>query len=119
MDPLSPLPIIAVLIVLVAVIMLVLMWKRKWKTRVDYRNYFIMGILWIALGVTMSLIFENPAGYVFLVMGLVYFGIGYKNRGTWGIPQEVDPAEQKRLILGIAVGVILFVLGFMILLFFF
>jgi 4-amino-4-deoxy-L-arabinose transferase-like glycosyltransferase len=119
MDPLSPLPIIAVLIVLVAVIMLVLMWKRKWKTRVDYRNYFIMGIIWIATGVAMSLLFENPVGYVFLVMGLVYFGIGYKNRGTWGIPQEVDPAEQKRLILGIAVGVILFVLGFMILLFFF
>jgi Ca2+/Na+ antiporter len=115
MDSLLILLVIAAIIILLAVLTLIWMWKRKWKNTVDYQNYFNIGVIWIASGIVMYFIFQTPVGFFFLVVGVVYLVIGYKNRDKWGIPQETNPAVQKRLMIAITTGIILFVLGMLVL----
>jgi Ca2+/Na+ antiporter len=115
MDSLPLVLIIAAIIIILAVFMLLWMWKRKWKNTVDYRNYFNLGVIWIAFGIIMYFIFQTPLGLFFLAVGIIYFVIGYKNKDKWGIPQEIDPTVQKRLMIAITAGIILLVLGFVVL----
>lgn len=48
----------------------------------DYRVFFILGICWFPLGVVFMAT-ENPIGYVFFGLGLVYLVIGLANRDKW------------------------------------
>jgi hypothetical protein len=106
---------IAAVVILLAIISLIWAWKRQWKSTVDYRNYFNIGVIWMASGAAIYAIFQNALGVFFFIIGLAFLLIGYKNKDKWGIIQEVDPTVQKRLMIAITLGVIIFVIGFVLL----
>jgi membrane protein CcdC involved in cytochrome C biogenesis len=113
---------ILVILALLGVVAVVAIRKRKQPTRVDYRNYFVMGVVFLATGVFLILLpwflhgeVSLPMGGFFIVMGLAYTISGLLNREKWGKQVEA-PATTTRnmtiviLILALlVVGVALFV----------
>jgi heme/copper-type cytochrome/quinol oxidase subunit 2 len=112
---------ILVIVGLLAVVMVVVVRKRKQPRRLDYRNYVVMGVVWLATGGFLSLLpwflHEEASfsiGGFFLVMGLGYMIVGLLNRDKWGKQVEMSTTTTRNmiavLVTAIIVGV-LFVLG--------
>ena len=109
---------ILVIFVLLGTVMVVVVRKRKQPRRLDYRNYFVMGVVSLATGVVLSLLpwFLHGEvslwfGLFFLVMGLAYTIFGLVNREKWGKQVEVPATTTRNLmIVTILVGLLL-VLG--------
>ena len=64
--------------------------KKQGKQIVNYRAFFLLGIIWIPFSIVLmavSLALQIPfyVGFPFLALGLVYFIIGLNNRHTWKI----------------------------------
>ena len=80
----SILSVVVGILVIIGVIALVVWKKRKEQPSAepDYRVFFIIGVCWFPLGVVFMST-DNPAGYVFFVLGLVYLVIGLANRDKW------------------------------------
>jgi len=105
---------ILVVLVLLGIVMIVAARRRKGPRSVDYRNYFVMGVIWLALGPIMILLpwllhGEEPsfAFSFFLVMGLAYAIVGLRNRDKWGKHVEVSPRANKSMVLiGVIVGLL-------------
>ena len=100
---------IVVGIVVLAIGMVVAFRKRKEPRRVDYRNYFVMGVIWLLFAPVMVLLpwilhGEEPffMGFFFLVMGIAYMIIGLRNRDKWGKQVEPSPRANK-IVLGLVV----------------
>jgi Ca2+/Na+ antiporter len=98
---------IVVGIVVLAIGMVVAFRKRKEPRRVDYRNYFVMGVIWLLFAPVMVLLpwilhGEEPffMGFFFLVMGIAYMIIGLRNRDKWGKQVEPPPRANK-IVLGL------------------
>lgn len=87
--------------------MIVAFRKRKEPRRVDYRNYFVMGVIWILFAPVMVLLpwilhEEEPffMGFFFLVMGIGYTIVGLRNRDKWG--KQVGPSpEANKIVLAL------------------
>jgi len=105
---------IALAAIVLAILGILILKKKGWKRKVDYRNYFTMGIIWLPLGIVFYVIFENMAGIMFLLLGLAYLAIGLKNRDKWGKPQKVSPKSQKMLMISVLIGVIVLILGILV-----
>ena len=89
---------IVVGLVVLAIGMVVALRKRKEARTVDYRNYFVMGVIWVLSAPVMILLpwilhEEEPSfmpiGFVFLAMGVPYMIIGLGNKDKWGKQVEV------------------------------
>ena len=111
---------IAVGLVTLALLMVAIIRRRKEPRRIDYRNYFVMGIIWLAFTPVMILLpwilhGEEPSlGFsFFFVMGLAYVIIGLRNRDKWGKQVEVPQKPRKKMIaVGLALVVVLVALLF-------
>jgi len=108
---------ILVTLVLLAVVMVVAVRRRKQPRRIEYRNYFVTGVVFLATGLVLSLLpwflheeVSLSMGGFFIVMGLGYTISGLVNRGKWGTQVEV-PATTTRNMIIVAVLVALLVLG--------
>ena len=97
---------IAVLIVLTGVAAIIIAKTRRGKHEPDYRTFFIMGIMWIPLGIAL----DNP---VFWIMGLMFMIIGLANKNKWKKqkPWSELPSQEKKIK-----GVIIVALGVLVLL---
>ena len=102
---------IVVGLVVLAIGMVVAFRKRKEARTVDYRNYFVMGVIWVLSAPVMILLpwilhEEEPSfmpmGFVFLAMGVPYMIIGLANRDKWGKQVEV-PHKVNKIVLAIVV----------------
>jgi formate hydrogenlyase subunit 3/multisubunit Na+/H+ antiporter MnhD subunit len=105
---------ILVIVVLLAVVMVVR--KRKQPRRLDYRNYFVMGVVWLATGVFLLLLpwflheeVSLSIGGFFLVMGVAYTILGLVNREKWGKQVEVPATTTRNMMIAIIVLAILVV----------
>jgi uncharacterized membrane protein YidH (DUF202 family) len=107
---------VAILIILV-LLGVVFVRKRSQPRRMNYRNYFVMGVVSIPTGLVLSLLpwllhGEDLSfiGLFFIVMGLAYTTLGLVNRDKWGKQVEVPTTTARNLmILMILVGVLLVV----------
>ena len=72
----TPWIMISILILLVILGVLFLLLVKKKKHRPDYYIFFVMGILWIPLGIALK-------NYAFSVMGLIFMLIGLVNKDKW------------------------------------
>jgi len=105
---------ILVIVVLLAVVMVVR--KRKQPRRLDYRNYFVMGVVWLATGVFLLLLpwflheeVSLSIGGFFLVMGVAYTILGLVNKEKWGKQVEVPATTTRNMMIAIIVLAILVV----------
>jgi len=108
---------ILVILALLGVVVVVAIRKRKQPTRVDYRNYFVMGVVFLATGVFLILLpwflhgeVSLSMGGLFLVMGLAYTISGLLNREKWGKQVEVPATTTRNMTITILVLALL-VLG--------
>jgi len=107
---------IAIGLVVVVLGIVVYALQKKGKRQVDYRRLFIMGVIWLPVGIVfllMHFLFDRPfiIGVPFLAMGLIYLTIGLANKGKW---RESKPltASQKKITIGLtAAGIIVFLLA--------
>lgn len=105
---------VAVLLVVTAAVCILVLKKRGWKRKMDYKGYFAMGVVWVPLGIAFWLIFENFVAFWFLIMGVIYIAIGLRHRDTWGKPQNVSPEFQRRMVMLGGVLVVVLVLGILV-----
>ena len=82
---------IGVLAVIIGFIVFYLMRKKKEEGIVkepDYQVFFLLGIIWIPVGVVF-LVTINPAlGLAFMALGIVYMTIGLANKDKWKKKEE-------------------------------
>lgn len=114
-------PWVLVTVVILGVLLgvaLLLIVRSKQPRRVNYRSYFVMGVVWIPTGVVLSLLpwvlhGEDISfiGVFFITVGLAYMAIGLVNRDKWGKQIEESPAARKGLVLAIIAGLLLLFLG--------
>jgi len=113
----NSIPWILIGVIVLGILMVVVVRRRKEPRRVDYRNYFVMGVIWLAFAPFLILLpwllhGEEPLfmGLFFLIMGLGYTIVGLMNRDKWGKQLEAPPETRKKTmtILGLAalVGVL-------------
>lgn len=109
---------ILVIVVLLAVVMVGVVRKRKQPRRLDYRSYFVMGVVWLATGVFLSLLpwflhgeVSLSFGGFFLVMGVIYTILGLVNREKWGEQVEVPAATTRNIMIVAILVAVLLVLG--------
>ena len=103
---------IVVGLVVLAIGMVVAFRKRKEPRTVDYRNYFVMGVIWIVCAPIIALLpwllhHEEPVqlipmGFVFFAMGIPYVIVGLRNRDKWGKQVEL-PHKANKIVLAIIV----------------
>lgn len=96
--------------------MVVVVRRRGQATRVDYRNFFIIGTIWVPASLVLALLpwllyEEEPffMGLAFLMMGLAYITIGLVNRDKWGKRIEVPPTRSMKLTIVIFSALVLLV----------
>jgi len=100
---------IAVVVALLLILGLAVFWisyKKRGHHEVDYRTLFVLGLVWIPLGLAS----DNPA---FWIIGLVFMAVGLANKSKWKKQKNWDEltTEQQRLkkILMIITSVLLVV----------
>jgi len=104
---------IAVLIIILAVAAILI--RKKTKTPPDYYNLFLIGLIWVVIGIPLKNNVLWMLGFVFMLAGLVHKKDWKKNRRRW---KDLDKNERIisitiMVLLGILVlaGFILFVIG--------
>lgn len=100
------------ILVLIAAIALalgiwILIYYRKRKYEPDYYTFFIIGLVWLPLGIITG-------NSTFWILGLVFFVIGLVNKDKWKKKKSWDKLskKEKRLIfLSILIGLLFLILG--------
>jgi hypothetical protein len=97
---------IGVLVILLGIIAI---WvNRGKKHEPDYYTFFIMGIIWLAVGIPL----DNSALFI---MGLVFMAVGLANKNKWKKKQKtwskMNKKERKIMVILILIGLVLLVLG--------
>lgn len=99
---------VGIIIILFAVIFALLVRKRKKYRGPDYYTFFIMGILWIPIGLAMKNYFLFAFGLVLMIVGLVNRKKWKQNRTSW---KEMDKSERKLTIIVIILLALVLVAG--------
>lgn len=95
---------VAVLIILLAVVAILI--RKKHKSPPDYYSFFVMGIIWLPIGIAAGNSALWMMGLAFMAVGLVHKDEWKKNHRPWN---KLDKGEQKlRLVVIIALGVLVF-----------
>ncbi len=95
---------IAVLLIIFAIILIIVKSKDKSKTiKVDYRSWFVMGVVWIAIGIPLAITSNN---FGLLTIGIIFTVIGLANKSKWKKPKKMcweDLSKSQKIIKIIAI----------------
>lgn len=83
---------VATLIVLLAVAMVLL--RKREKTPPDYYNFFIMGIIWLCVGIPLDNFALSGLGAIFMIVGIVHKDEWKANRRSW----KHLKADERRIV---------------------
>jgi len=108
------------LVILVAIIILaigvaMIRVKQKYKRPIDYYNLFMIGLVWLAIGIPLDNYILSALGLIFLIAGIINHKKWKTNRLTW---DKLTPEEQRIKIYLISILVVLLILGMVMLYFF-
>ncbi len=94
---------VALLVIFLAVVFWY--WKKGKKHIPDYRAFFYMGIVWLAIGLPL----EN---YGFFAMGIVFTVVGLVNKDKWGKHKRWGQLskEERNFKLALILGLLALVL---------
>jgi len=65
-----------ILILLIGALIL----RKKYPRPTDYYSFFVIGIMWIIVGIPLALVNDN---YFFSIMGIAFTAIGFLNKDKW------------------------------------
>ena len=106
--------IVGVLIIVLAIVFLVL--RRKEHRESDYRAFFILGLVWMVIGIVEY--FTSREFSIFLILGLVFLALGLSHKDRWGQPRrllnEREIRIQKIIMIIIALLVVIGLLIFLL-----
>ncbi len=106
--------IIGVLLIVLSIVFLVL--HRKEHREPDYRAFFILGLVWILIGIVEF--FTSRDFSMFMIMGLVFLVLSLSRRDRWGQPRRLlndrEIRIQKIVMIVIAILVVLGLLLFLL-----
>lgn len=71
---------------LIAFLVMLMTKKREYKP--DYWILFMLGVLWLPMGLFLD-------NVVFLILGFTYLAIGLANKDKWKEPQPIKFSQQK------------------------
>lgn len=87
--------------------------KKKKKLETDYRAFYLIGIIWVFVGI-INLIQDEDS--FFFIMGLVFLAIGLTNKDKWKEQKSLIEDKNKRLIvLGLIITLLLGLFFFILL----
>ena len=72
--------------VIIALIFIVVMLKKKKEGKMgepNYQVFFVLGILWMPIGIVFMMTINLVIGVAFLGLGISYLAIGLANRDKW------------------------------------
>lgn len=79
---------------------------RKRECTPDYRGFFIIGLIWVPLGVVFYITSGNIA---FLGVGVLFLLIGLANKAKWKESQPLTPGR-RNVKIALVIGTVLLVL---------
>lgn len=85
----TPWLMIAVGVLIIVLLVLAIFLKKKKKVETDYYTLFIIGVIWIPVGIAIG-------NYVLAVIGLVGLTIGLINRKKWKKPVSWNKQSKKQ-----------------------
>ena len=72
------------LLVLIGIILLLIVWRKRGIVgEPNYQVFFMLGIVWIPVGVVFMAAVNPTIGFAFMAMGIAYLAIGLANRDKW------------------------------------
>ena len=74
--------------VIIGLILTLVLLKKKKEGKMgepNYQVFFILGILWMPIGIIFMMTINLVLGIAFLGLGVSYLGIGLANRDKWKI----------------------------------
>ena len=77
---------ILALLVLIGIILILIVWKKKKDGIIkepNYQVFFMLGIMWLPVGVVLLFAVNSPIGFAFMGLGIAYLAIGITNRDKW------------------------------------
>jgi cytochrome c biogenesis factor len=97
-----------ILLVLIVLAVVAVLYQRKSKKPPDYRTLFIMGIIWLAIGIPIKNYAMSALGIILTVLGLSHRKEWKEASTNWG---GLSKEEKRIKIILIAVLGILVVMG--------
>ena len=99
-----------IVLLIIGLVVAVIAYKNKKKMAPDYYTYFVIGLVWIPIGI-INLI-ANGNG-TFFILGLVFMAIGMSHKDEWKknhVTLAHFPKAKKRIIItAIVLGLVFFV----------
>ena len=89
--------------------------KKKYKTPTDYYSLFIMGIIWIPLGIPLKNYALSGMGLVFMIIGLVNKKKWNKKKRTWKDLSKEEKKVQKIILIMLSVFLLIGIIAFFLL----
>ena len=83
---------VIVLLILFLIIAVVAAKSKKKKQGPNYYAYFIIGLIWLPIGIIMLVTDNSP---VFFILGLVFLAIGLVNKDKWDKKRGIYLIEDK------------------------
>jgi len=98
---------IAIVLILLAILLIIAFKNQKRKALPDYYNIFIIGLIWLAIGVIGIFSGNN----VFFIIGLVFALIGWAHRKEWKQNRKswMNMENRERRIIAIIMIVLLII----------
>jgi hypothetical protein len=103
---------VGVFLILFAILFVYLIKRRKKPRPPNYYAFFVLGLVWLPIGIAMGNYVLAAMGFIFMVIGLVNKKKWKKNMVKW---KDMEPFERKFTIIilvGLLVLVILGLLAF-------
>jgi len=102
---------IIIAIILIAFLAMFLTRLRKEKIKPNYRIFFILGLVFLPMGIIQLV---NDTEPFFFILSMVYLAIGLVNKGKWNQPQEVTEKQKKILMISVLLGILFLLLGIIV-----
>jgi len=73
--------IFGILVLLALIVLIIFRFTKKGKKRkIDYHNFFIIGVIWTGAGIALGI---GSGSYVLFIMGLVFMTLGLIHKKEW------------------------------------
>lgn len=102
---------VAVVIVLLGILAIFFIKAKEGKHKVDYYSLFLMGIIWVAVGISLDMTVLWVLGIVFFIAGVANKDKWKKNRMDW---KKITKRQRDILYIAIAMLFLLLVAGIIV-----